>query len=389
MKTGDLPVTFLFEQIRARATEPVVLERPLEIGELATPALVVEREAFEANVSKMARHLEAFGKGFRPHAKTHKCPTIAKYQLEAGAVGICVAKVSEAVALTGSGVTDVLITSPITVAAKVEVLRRLADEAPGLAVVVDSQAGIDLLKRTSPAHTVGVFVDLDVGMGRTGTRDDDLALRLIDQVQAAGHLEFQGFQHYAGHVMHIQGHDARARASLDLWHQVVDRLVGMGLDYDLLTGGGTGTYDIDTAVEEVTDLQVGSYIFMDEEYRQIGGRDGDRFEDFAVSLTVACTAISQPVHGAVTVDGGYKSMASDTVAPAVDELADTTYRFAGDEHGVLLGPGALQSVAIGDVVRVVSPHCDPTANLHDFYWVLESDGLVHSCWPITARGCTW
>ena len=163
----------------------------------------------------------------------------------------------------------------------------------------------------------------------------------------------------------------------------------MGVEYDVLTGCGTGTYDIDTAVAEITDLQVGSYVFMDEEYRQIGGRDGPRFEDFEVALTVACAAISRPAPGALTVDGGYKSMASDTVAPAVDVLFDTRYRFAGDEHGILLSDTSLAGVKLGDVLRVVAPHCDPTANLHDRYWVLEPDGLVHGCWPISARGCSW
>ena len=163
----------------------------------------------------------------------------------------------------------------------------------------------------------------------------------------------------------------------------------MGVAYPVLTGGGTGTYNIDMEVPELTDIQVGSYVFMDEEYRQIGSATGDRFDDFAVSLTLLCTAISQPSQQAITLDGGYKAMASETVMPVSDDLAETGFRFAGDEHGVLLSEAALQAVKLGQQVRLVTPHCDPTANLHDMYWIQEADGLIHSGWPISARGCSW
>ncbi|MBH81699.1 MAG: hypothetical protein CMQ49_14420 [Gammaproteobacteria bacterium] len=385
----DVPEWTLAEQIRARPTEPVALARPLEVSQLPTPALVVDRAAFESNLGRMAQHAASFGKGLRPHAKTHKCPIVARRQLETGAVGICVAKVSEAVALASAGIAPLLITSPVTAPGKVAVLERLADEFQGIGVVVDSEVGMGLLERMGPANGLAVLVDLDVAMGRTGTRDDDLARRLVERIQAVDHLDFMGFQHYAGHVMHIQGHAARSEASLVLWERVLERLGRIGVRYDVLTGCGTGTFDIDCAVQQITDMQVGSYVFMDEEYRQIGGRHSERFADFEVSLTVACTALSQPAAGAVTVDGGYKSIASDTVPPAVDELPNTQYRFAGDEHGVLVSRAALQSVRLGDVVRVVSPHCDPTVNLHDVFWVLEADGMIRTCWPITARGCTW
>ncbi|NOX52249.1 MAG: DSD1 family PLP-dependent enzyme, partial [Gammaproteobacteria bacterium] len=115
----------------------------------------------------------------------------------------------------------------------------------------------------------------------------------------------------------------------------------------------------------------------------------DRFDDFEVSLTIACTTISQPMDGAITVDGGFKSMASDTVFPVPYDLAATKFRFAGDEHGVLISKESMQSVTLGQVIQLVTPHCDPTVNLHDYYWVQEEDGLIHSCWPVSARGCTW
>ena len=387
--TDGMPLSLLREQIEMRGFDPVTLKQPIKISELATPALVLDRGAFERNVARMTAHVARFDKGVRPHAKTHKCPVIAKYQLQHGAVGVCVAKLSEAVALVHAGVHSILITSPLTDSAKVQMLASLTEVAADLSIVLDSQLGLDLLKGLQPAQPLGVVLDLDVSMGRTGSRDDDLVARLLDGVHATPHLRFVGFQHYAGHVMHIEGHEARKSASLALWDKVCERVAPYQGQFEVLTGCGTGTYDIDVEIPQITDLQVGSYVFMDEEYRLIGSSTGERFDDFEVSLTVACTAISQPMDGAITLDGGYKAMASDTVPPAVDELVNAKYRFAGDEHGVLLSRESVQSLTLGDVVRVVSPHCDPTVNLHDYLWVLEEDGLIHACWPITGRGCTW
>jgi D-serine deaminase-like pyridoxal phosphate-dependent protein len=138
----------------------------------------------------------------------------------------------------------------------------------------------------------------------------------------------------------------------------------------------------------VTDLQVGSYVFMDQEYLNIGGRESPVFDDFEVSLTVATTAISQPMETAVTVDGGYKVFASDTVNPEPLDLADSRFRFAGDEHGVLLFPKGTQQPVLGSVQRFVTPHCDPTVNLHENLWIHRGEE-VYARWPISARGCSW
>ncbi len=381
--------------LRARPHEPLPLEQPLEIAALPTPALVLDRAALTRNIDRMAAHATAHGKGLRPHAKTHKCPELSRRQLDAGAVGVCAAKVSEAFVLVHAGIEPVLITSPVTTPTKAAVVADLAAITEHLAIAVDSEAGLQqLLDALSgkQVNKLGVVIDFDIAMGRTGTRSNDEVRRLHERIETSPALHFVGFQHYAGHVMHVEGHGERATASLALWAQVQERIAELATGAivpEVVTGCGTGTYDIDVAVPEITDMQVGSYVFMDEEYRRIGGQDSDRFTDFEVSLTVAATAISQPVANGITVDAGYKSMASDTVPPAVDELANTKFRFAGDEHGVLLSRESMQSVRLGDVIRLVTPHCDPTVNLHDYYWVMEEDGLVHSLWPITARGCTW
>ena len=384
---------FLFDEIRARPTEPVRLPEPIDVDSLPTPALILDQPLFANNLQKMAQHVADHGKGMRPHAKTHKCPEISKRQTDAGAVGICVAKVSEAVAQTGAGVDNLLITSPISTQTKAEVLDRMLGEGHRLMIVIDSIVGLNLLKtHIQDGHRLDVLIDLDVNMGRTGARNDEEVRDLAEQLLKDTRFRFRGFQFYAGHVMHIEGFDARRDASLELWAQVSDRIHRMrtsGIEFDIVTGCGTGTFNIDVDVDLITDLQVGSFIFMDEEYRRVGGPDGDQFTDFDVSLTLAATTISQPMDGAITVDAGYKSMASDTVPAAVDQFANTKFRFAGDEHGVLLSRESMQSLHLGQVVELVTPHCDPTVNLHDYYWVRESDGLIHSRWPITGRGCTW
>ena len=388
-----MSLNLVSQQVAARQASIIELDQPVEVAQLPTPALVLNRSGFERNLKTMADFVASHNKGFRPHGKTHKCPTIAKKQLEYGAVGICVAKVSEALAMVSAGVNNLLITSPLTTPSKAEVLAKLCEQSAELKVVVDSEIGLDVIrKQLANTSRLGIVIDFDVSMGRTGTRDDKVVLRLIDKISADARLSLVGIQHYAGHLMHIDEYTSRRERSLELWSKVserVEKLESHGIQFDVITGCGTGTYDIDVDVEKITDLQVGSYIFMDEEYRQIGSAKSDRFTDFEVSLTMACTAISQPMGNAITVDGGYKAFASDTVPPACDELPGAKFRFAGDEHGVIIKKEGEQALKLGDVVQLVTPHCDPTVNLHDFYWVQDEDQMIRECWPITGRGCTW
>lgn len=386
-------MSFALDWVRSRPNQRRPLTEPLPVEALPTPALVLNRAAMQRNIARMAKFLGEHGKGFRPHAKTHKCPLICAEQLAAGAVGVCVAKLGEAAAMIHAGISNVLITSPVTTSSKAGIVAELAGLSDELHIVVDSAAGLQVLQSAlDEGAQLGVIIDLDVAMGRTGTRDVDLLFRLNEQIEADSRLTFRGVQHYAGHVMHVEDYQQRKDASLGLWERVAEVLTKLaegGVCCDVVTGCGTGTYDIDIEVPAITDLQVGSYIFMDEEYRQIGSATGSRFADFESSLHVACSTISQPRSGAITVDGGYKAFASDSVAPVSDGLPGVKFHFAGDEHGVLVLPKGEQEVQLGQVLEFVVPHCDPTVNLHDFYWVQEEDGLVHSCWPITARGAAW
>lgn len=386
-----MPYSLLLEQIRSRPFAVQTLAEPVAVSELPTPALLLDETVFSDNLAKMASFLANKGKGFRPHCKTHKCPIIAEKQFQAGAVGVCAAKLSEAVALVHAGISGILITSAVMSPAKAVLLgelTRLAD----VDIVVDSLIGLEVIRDGLPddAH-LGVLLDVDIEMGRTGSRSLDTLLVLAERVVADDRMSYRGIQHYAGHLMHVEGYAARRDKSLAAWERVSLLLESMkqrGFSAQVVTGCGTGTYNIDCEVAEVTDLQVGSYIFMDQEYRLIGGERGGLFEDFDVSLSVATTAISQPQEGAITVDGGYKAFASDTVNPEPLDCADSKYRFAGDEHGILILGAGSQEPLLGSLQRFVTPHCDPTVNLYDGYWV-HNDGLVHSRWPITARGCSW
>lgn len=380
-------------ELRARPSAPETLSEAVAVADLPTPALLLDETVLDRNIARMASFLAERGKGFRPHAKTHKCPEIARRQVIAGALGVCAAKVSEAVVLVNGGIDDVLVTSAIVSPEKAAVVAELS-RAANVDIVVDSELGLQVLIEALAAADdarLGVLVDVDVEMGRTGVRSDELMLALAERITAADGLTFRGVQHYAGHLMHVEGFDARRDRSLALWDKVERRirlLEDRGFPIDVVTGCGTGTFNIDCEVEVVTDLQVGSYVFMDQEYRLIGGAESELFDDFEVALTVATTAISQPTDRAVTVDGGYKVFASDTVNPEPLDLADAKFRFAGDEHGVLIFAEGTQQPILGSVQRFITPHCDPTVNLHDAYWV-HRDDTVHARWPITARGCSW
>ncbi|MFM7119150.1 MAG: alanine racemase [Gammaproteobacteria bacterium] len=421
---SDALLQDLFTQIATRAHLPVPLREPVPLHAVPTPALVLDAAALDRNVARMATFLAARGKGVRPHAKTHKCPEVARRQLAAGAVGVCAAKVGEAVALVAGGVDRVLVTSPIVDDLRIALLAalsrraRAASPSAAIDVVVDRVETLHALARAVGADdALGIVIDIDVAMGRTGTRDRDTMLALADLAARTPGLIYRGVQHYAGQVMHLDGHAARRARSLALWETVaghVAALTARGLAPGIVTGGGTGTYDIDCDQPLITDLQVGSYAFMDQQYRVIGGRDRDgrerdRFDDFEQALSVVTTVISQPRAGLVTVDGGYKAFAADAGAPEPLDLSGVQFRFAGDEHGVLLpssdvppaGTTKRQGGSAGDVavvgnrlppvgarVRFAPPHCDPTVNLYDAFWVQE-DGWVRARWPISARGVSW
>jgi D-serine deaminase-like pyridoxal phosphate-dependent protein len=357
---------------------------------LPTPALILDLDALERNLDRMASFYRGRTAALRPHCKTHKSPIIARQQLDRGATGICAAKLSEAEVMVAAEIRDVLVTTAVIAAPRIRRLVELARNEPGLKVVTDHAANVDRLAEAAAAAgaRLTVLVDLDCGSNRTGVPLGLSAVALAEHVSSKPSLEFGGFQAFASHVMHIDGYERRRRENLDMLEGVVrtrQLAERAGLRVPILSVGGTGTFDIDCDVPGVTDVQAGSYVFMDVMYRAIGGRAGPVFDEFEPALFILATAISKPVSGEITVDAGYKASATDHQPPQPVGLGDVSYRWAGDEHGILTLRRPTREIEIGDPVLLMASHCDPTVNLYDRYHVCRGDRVVDE-WPVAARG---
>lgn len=357
---------------------------------LATPALVLDLEAFEANIATMADWAKARSLGLRPHAKTHKCSTVARRQVEAGAVGNCAATMGEAEVLVDAGIPGVLLTSTVVTPDRIARLMALHARGEGLMVVVDDIENVDALAAAASADApLRVMVDLEVGCGRTGAADPAAALDLVDRIIASPSLRFAGVQAYDGNVQAIQGYeDRRARLSADLepLRQVGAELQRRGTPLVIVSGGGTGTHDLDGKGGLFTELQVGSYCVMDRIYSgcDLDGTGGARFRN---ALFVRATVISAAKPGYVTTDAGLKAFSTGSGDPVIASGAPqgATYQFMGDEHGRITFARKGHGLALGDQVECIPPHCDPTIALYDAYHVVRGDTLV-DIWPIDCRG---
>jgi D-serine deaminase-like pyridoxal phosphate-dependent protein len=372
------------------AAEAIRLDRPIPLAEVATPALLVDADALERNLARMAKHAKQKGVALRPHTKTHKCPLLARRQLEHGAIGVCAAKLAEAEVMVDAGIEAVLVTSPVVTRDKIARAVELARRSGGFQIVVDNLAAAKSLSEAAEAAgvVVGVLIDLDPGIRRTGVAPGAPALALLREVKKLRGLRFDGLQSYAGHVMHVEGWEARKARSLQALASSLETKAAMereGHEVRVFTGGGTGTFDIDCDVDAFTDLQVGSYLFMDCGYRRIGDRDSAVFDAFEASLFVASTAISQPAAGFITVDAGFKAMAADSGVPELRDVTGVVYHWGGDEHGILQLEAPSRPIGLGDQVVLIAPHCDPTVNLYDVLHPYR-DGRIEELWPIAARG---
>jgi len=373
-----------------RPIEPIPLSEPIPLEALHTPALVIDLDQYEQNLSTMQRHLDQYDIALRAHTKMHKCPVIARDQVKLGARGVCAAKISEAEVMCAAGVEDVLVTSPVASEEKIRRFMNLRLKNTGLKIVVDDATVVSRFNEIASAEglTLQVFIDIDPAMGRTGIEAGQPTLELARTIAETKSLRLAGLQMYAGHCMHIEGFENRR----DRYHHVMERgaetlemLKADGLDVSVFSGGGTGTYNIEPDLGVINELQAGSYAFMDIEYRDIGGDGTEQFTDFPVSLFVLVTAISKPQSRLVTVDGGFKSFASDKMPPQFRDVEGVVYHWGGDEHGIIQLDNPSREIRLGDKLPMLTPHCDPTVNLHDFYFPFR-DGVVSEIWPVTARG---
>jgi len=355
--------------------------------DLNTPALVIELDALDRNIARMAAFAKAHGIALRPHAKTHKSAAIARRQIEAGARGVCCAKLGEAEALTEAGVDGILITSPVVGGPAVARLAALAGKATGLMAAVDHPDAVAALAATGARLTL--VVDIDPGIHRTGVANPEAALALARQIEAAATLSFAGVQFYCGAQQHIEDFAARREAIVertDYLKSVIAVLAENGLAPGIVTGGGTGTHAIDAELGVFTELQVGSYVFMDRQYADCD-LVGDGAQAFETSLMVDARVVSANHAMLVTVDAGFKAFATEAGSPPVVAGAPegSQYRFMGDEHGALIPPKGVSPPALGEVVTFAAPHCDPTVNLYEAYHAVRGDTLV-DIWAIEGRG---
>jgi D-serine deaminase-like pyridoxal phosphate-dependent protein len=344
------------------------------IDELPTPALLLDLDLFAANLTRMAAKVAGAGKALRPHAKAHKCPEIARRQIAAGAIGVCVATVAEAELMQAAEIPGILLTSPLADPAK---MARIA--ATGAMAVVDHVQQVAWYEEAAAAaeRRISVLVDLDVGDHRTGARSKDQALEIAEAVEEAAHLDLRGVQAYSVVGSHAGGRKERERVSAEVFRgvgQIIGAMLRRGMPIDIVTGGSTGTWDIDAGVRDLTELQAGSYVLMDVAYRREG-------LDFQPALTVLGTVVSANHKGFVTVDAGLKAFATDRgYGPDVLGIAGAAYRWGGDEFGYIDLNGAAPP-SLGARIRFQPPHCDPTVNLYDRIHACRGE-QVEEVWPL-------
>lgn len=356
---------------------------------LNTPVLVIDRDTLQRNIGAMAAFAREKGMALRPHAKTHKSADIAKLQLEAGAVGVCCAKLGEAEALAEGGVQSILITSPVVTPQAIERLVALNGKISQLRVVADNPDNVDALAAATKAagKALDVLVDIDPGIRRTGVPSAEAALALTQRIVAAETLRFAGVQYYCGAQQHIESYADRRAAIADRTEYlrgVVETLSQAGYAPEVVTGGGTGTHRIDAELGVLTELQAGSYVFMDKQYNDCD-LDGGGGKPFETSLFVDAHVISANSASMATIDAGFKALSTDGGLPVVMDgaPAGAMFVFMGDEHGALIAPD--HAFRIGDHVSLAVPHCDPTVNLYEAYHVVR-DGALIDIWPVSARG---
>jgi len=367
---------------------------PLTAGvaksDLETPALCVDLDKLERNIAKMQRTVNANKIGVRPHAKTHKCAAIGKLQMAAGALGLCAAKLSEAEALLEAGIDKMLMTTSNLPAAKIRKAMQLKKRFPGFVQAVDyDQNAQDL---NAAAREAGVIADIviDVAVGtRSGIPPGEDAIKLAQLVDKLPNLKLRGMLSYDGGAQHIAGfatRKERALAAIEENARTQQKMKQSGLSTEIFSGGGTGTYNIYHQVPGFTDVQAGSYIFMDMQYIAIGNADGQPvYDDFEPSLTVLATVVNNRFPGRLTTDAGAKALTINVPRAGVIGEPGFDYNAGSDEFGSITFKEARKDWKMGDRMELIVPHCDPAVNLYDYIYACRGE-RVEAVWEVTARG---
>ena len=377
------------------------MKTPTEIGtpvdHIDTPALVVDLDAFDRNVAKMAAFARGAGIGLRAHAKTHRSSEVARRQIAAGAVGQCVQKVGEAEVLAAGGITDILVSNQIVGDAKLDRLAALADgRRIGLCFDDADQVAAASRAAMRAGTTIEGYVEIDVGMSRCGVRPGGPARDLARRIADAPGLRFEGLQAYHGSAQHLKTALERRTAidaAIDAVATTHASLAADGLVARTVGGAGTGTFRMEAESGLYTELQAGSYVFMDAEYADLSDQDGQPYREFEHSLFVLSTVMSVAGRDWVVVDAGLKSSSGEKGLPRVHGKVGLDGRPGlacvgmSDEHGKIAVAAGFERPRLGDRIALVPGHCDPTINLHDWYVGIRN-GQVAELWRIDARGAS-
>lgn len=373
---------------------------PAEIGmalaDIDTPALVVDLDAFERNLQQMAARVSGFGVRLRAHSKTHKSPVIAVRQMALGAVGVCCQKVSEAEIMVLGGVTDVLVSNQVVGRQKLKRLAALAKQAKVMVCADDVENIADLDSAAKEAGvTLTVLVEVNVGANRCGVAPGEETLALAKAIDVSKNLHFGGLQAYQGAAQHIRDFNERRDAIDSAVRMTADTIALLeknGLPCDVVGGAGTGSFEFEGQSGVYNELQCGSYVFMDADYGRNLKEDGGYIDEFAHALYLYATVMSKPGETHAVVDAGLKAFSVDSGMPSLPDFPELAVIGASDEHGkIALTPefnAGNRNLRVGDKIRMIPGHIDPTVNLHDWY-VGVRDGRVETLWPVAARGALW
>ena len=369
-------------------TPPARVGDPIDA--IDTPALVLELDAFEANLARMAAFVRGSRVRLRPHAKSHKCPEIAKRQIALGAVGICAQKTSEAEAFVDAGVGDVLVSNEVVGHAKLDRLARLAKRAKVSVCCDDAANARDISAAARAAEsTLDVLIEVDVGQHRCGVEPGEPAAALAKEIASLPGLRFAGLHAYHGGAQHLRSVEER-RAAIEgaaaLARATKWLIQSRGIPCPTVTGAGTGTFPFERSSGVYDEIQPGSYVFMDADYNRNAWADpAESFPKFEQSLFVLATVMSTPAPDRAVVDAGLKASSIDSGMPTLVGWPGVEYAKASDEHGVLAIAAGTLGPSLGERVRLVPGHCDPTVNLYDWIVCVRA-GRVEALWPIAARG---
>ncbi|MGN7744717.1 3-hydroxy-D-aspartate aldolase BhcC [Pseudomonas sp. 22515] len=363
----------------------------MDESEIQTPCLILDLDALERNIKKMGDYAKAHGMRHRAHGKMHKSVDVLRLQIElGGAVGVCCQKVSEAEVFARGGIIDILVTNEVRDPLKIDRLARLPKFGSTVTVCVDDVENVADLSAAAKKYgtQLGVLVEIDCGAGRCGVTTTSAVVEIARAVAAAQNLEFKGVQAYQGAMQHMDSYEdrkAKLATAIAQVTEAVEALKVEGLTPELVSGGGTGSYYFESNSGVYNELQCGSYAFMDADYGRIRDIEGKRIDqgEWENALFILTSVMSHAKPHLAVVDAGLKAQSVDSGLPFVHGRDDVKYIKCSDEHGVVEDPG--QVLKVNEKLKLVSGHCDPTCNVHDWY-VGVRNGKVETLWPVSARG---